>query len=109
MITDTYQAQPGFVIVTQTKSVGIAILLTLLFGPIGLFYATVRGALTVLFLLPTAFVVLAALVAASPSAGGAFWALMLIPLGFATTWIVSLIWCVTAVNAYNRQLGAPRV
>jgi hypothetical protein len=40
-----------FFVTKSPKSIGIAILLTILFGPIGLFYASVSGAL-IMILVP---------------------------------------------------------
>ena len=37
-----------FLVTKSPKSIGIAILLTILFGPLGLFYASVSGALIML-------------------------------------------------------------
>ena len=39
----------SYIVVKQTKSIGIAILLTLLFGPLGLFYASVTAGLIMTF------------------------------------------------------------
>lgn len=36
------------VVVTPTKSVGVAILLTALFGPLGMFYSTIAGAIVMI-------------------------------------------------------------
>ncbi len=102
-------SQPTHLVVTQTKSVGIAILLTLFLGPLGLFYATIRGALFVLFGVPFLFTVGAIAFGAAASAGstgGLLGALAMIPLCAATMWILSLVWSVTAVNAYNQRLLA---
>jgi hypothetical protein len=40
--------QPQRIVVTSTKSVGIAILLTILFGPLGMLYFIVPGGLIML-------------------------------------------------------------
>jgi hypothetical protein len=100
-------SQPTHLVVTQTKSVGIAILLTLFLGPIGLFYATIRGALFVMFGVPFLFTVGAiafGAMASNGSAGGAIGVLAMIPLCMVTMWVLSLVWAVTAVNAYNQRL-----
>ena len=36
------------VVVTPTKSTGVAILLTILFGPVGMFYSTIAGAIVMI-------------------------------------------------------------
>ena len=96
------------IVVTSTKSVGISLLLTLLFGPLGLLYATVKGALIVILGIPLAFIlvgtVLAVVSSAAHPGGPIVLLLTLIPLMFATMWVLSIIWSITAVNAYNRQL-----
>ena len=102
-------SQPTHLVVTQTKSVGVAILLTLFFGPIGLFYATIRGALFVILGVPFLFTVGAIALRAAASAGstvGLVGVLAMIPLCVVATWVLSLVWSVTAVNAYNRRLLA---
>lgn len=53
------EVNPGQqVVVTQsTKSVGVAVILAFLFGSIGMFYATVRGAI-IMIILQSLFVIL---------------------------------------------------
>lgn len=41
-------AQPRTIVIVQRKSLGLALLLTLFFGPLGMFYSTVVGALVML-------------------------------------------------------------
>ncbi len=96
-------------IVTQTKSVGIAILLTLFFGPFGLFYATIGGALFVMFGVPFLCIVGGIAFGAAASAGsttGLLGALTMIPLCGLAMWLISLVWSVIAVNAFNNRLLA---
>lgn len=77
-------------VVNGTKSVGIAVLLTVLFGPLGMLYSTVSGALIMI--------------------------VVSIVLGFFTlgfslflTWPVSIVWGVMAASAHNqRVLGGVR-
>ena len=80
------------VVVTPTMSVGISILLTLLFGPIGMFYSTVKGALLWFVLV---ILVAAVVMFTQP-------ALMLVAMP--VMWLVSLIWGAMAVKSYNRKL-----
>lgn len=102
--------QGQHVIVTSTKSVGISLLLTLLFGPLGLLYATVKGALIVMFAVPAGFALVGTLLAGVSSAahpGGPIVVLLtFIPLMFVTMWVLSIVWSITAVNAYNKALLA---
>jgi hypothetical protein len=39
---------PRQIVVTPTKSVGISIILTVVFGPLGMFYSTILGAIIML-------------------------------------------------------------
>ena len=86
------QNQVQNVVVTPTKSVGISILLTLLFGPIGMFYSTVKGALLWFVLM---LVVVALVFATEPA---------LLFVAIPALWLVSLIWGAMAVKSYNQKL-----
>ena len=44
------QNQKQIVVVKTEKSMGVTILLTILFGPLGMFYSTVLGAVIMLFI-----------------------------------------------------------
>ena len=44
----TYEPQVQHVVVTPTKSMGIAIILTVLFGPLGMLYSTIIGGVIML-------------------------------------------------------------
>ena len=43
------QPAPNYMITRPTKSIGIALVLALLFGPIGLFYASITGGIVMFF------------------------------------------------------------
>lgn len=73
--------------VAQTKSMGIAIVLTLLFGPFGMLYSTILGAI---------IMGIATLLAIVFTAG----------LGLIVTWPICLIWGAMAVKNYNDRLRA---
>ncbi len=73
------------IVVGKAKSVGVAFLLSFLFGPLGLFYASVIGGLVMLVLAVILFVIL-------PVVGGIL------------AWIASIIWAVVAANNANKQL-----
>jgi hypothetical protein len=75
------------VIVTPTKSVGIAILLTFLFGSIGMFYSTVWGAVIMIVL---------SIIVGILTAG----------LGLVLKWPISIIWGALAASSYNKKLLA---
>lgn len=78
------------VVVTTTKSVGMAILLTVLFGPLGMLYSTIPGAV---FMMAVHVVI------------------FLVTFGFGTflfvfTWPMCVLWGALAASAYNRKLIA---
>ena len=73
------------VIVVPTKSVGIAIMLTLFFGPLGMLYSTIAGA---------AVMFVATLLALFLTAG----------IGLLVTWPVGVIWSAVAASSHNKRL-----
>ena len=79
------QQPPAAIVVTSTKSVGIALLLSFLFGPIGMLYSTVVGAL-VMFV--------ANLLALLLTAG----------LGLILTWPIGMVWAAVATSKSNSKL-----
>lgn len=93
-------------VVVAGKSVGVALLLTIFFGPVGLFYASIRGALILIFGVPTVAVILGGLGMAAGHNNQAMGlgAFGLIVLVLALSYPVSIIWAVTATNAYNKKL-----
>jgi hypothetical protein len=78
------QTEPPAV-VTTPKSLRLAILLATLFGPFGLFYATVSGAMIML---------IAAIALAMFTFG----------IGVFLVWPVSVVWAVRAVSVHNRKV-----
>ncbi len=80
--------------VDDPKSVGVAFLLTLFFGPLGMFYSTVDGALIM-----TGALVVGAVVVGLVTLGVGL--LVWGPL----IWIISIIWGCTAASEQSR----PRV
>ena len=74
------------IIVTRsTKSVGIGLLLTFIFGPIGMLYGTVWGGFIMLVV---------NLVIGIPTFG----------LGLLFTWPIQLIWVALSIRSYNKKL-----
>lgn len=71
------------------RSVAAALLLAIVFGPIGLFYASLIGGVVM-----TAFALVA--VGTVMKMGS------LLPI--ATLWLVSILWAMIAVRYYNHQL-----
>ncbi len=79
------QDQKQVVIVKTEKSMGITILLTILFGPLGMFYSTIVGAV-VMFVVSLIIGILT------------------LGLGLIITWPVCIIWAAVAANNYNKSL-----
>ena len=77
--------QKQIVIVKTEKSMGVTILLTILFGPLGMLYATVTGAIVM--------IVVSVLVA-----------LVTLGFGLLITWPVCIIWAAVVTNNYNKNL-----
>jgi hypothetical protein len=77
------QLMPTVVVARQPKSVGVAILLTVLFGPLGMLYSTVAGALVMLVV---------SVVLGVPTGG----------LSVAITWPICIIWGAVAAQNWNQ-------
>lgn len=74
------------IIVTRsTKSVGIGLLLTFIFGPIGMLYGTIWGGFIMMVV---------NLVIGIPAFG----------LGLLFTWPIQLIWVALSIRSYNKKL-----
>lgn len=82
------------VVVTSTKSVGISILLTLIFGSIGMFYSTVKGAIIM-----TLLTIVLAIIFLASNPG-------ILIAHFPAMWLISIVWGAMAVNTYNKQILA---
>jgi len=94
-----------FIVTKPTKSTGIAVLLTFLLGPIGLFYASISGGLIMTFapiLLVLLFLV--GLFVGSPLILG--WSIGLIIIFAATYWLICIIWAIISVRTYNYEVEA---
>lgn len=72
-------------VVVPTKNVGVAIILTVFFGPIGMLYSTIAGA---------AVMFVANLLAIFLTAG----------IGLIVTWPVGIVWAAMAANGHNQKL-----
>lgn len=86
------------------KSAGIAILLTLLFGPIGLFYASVNGGLIMTF-----GPVIIFLISTTGRAETMILELMLVTYFILFSYLTCMIWAVVAVKRYNTKLALKAV
>jgi hypothetical protein len=79
--------QPQMVVVTPTKSMGISIILTILFGPLGMLYSTVGGGIIMgVISIPLALL----------TAG----------FGLILTWPICVIWGAMATSSFNNRLLA---
>jgi hypothetical protein len=78
-------SQPQRHVAAPTKSVGAAVALTLFFGPFGMFYATVGGAVVMLIL----YVVIG---------------ILTLGFGLLFLWPITVIWAAMAVQSHNQGL-----
>ena len=77
---------PQIIIVKNQKSMGITILLTILFGPLGMLYSTILGGVIMIFV-------------------SVIIAMFTLGFGLLITWPVCVIWGAVATNKYNKNLG----
>lgn len=92
-----------FFVTKSPKSIGIAILLTILFGPIGLFYASVSGAL-IMILVPIFPILLLVFGVSQDNSVLMNLSLGLLVIFALTYWLISIIWAVISVNSYNKEI-----
>ena len=78
------------VITKSPKSMGISLLLTFLFGPLGMFYSTVAGAIVMIII-------------------NIIVGIFTMGVGFLITWPFQLIWAAIATKSYNKKLMEGRV
>lgn len=84
----------------QTKSMVVAILLTLFLGPIGLFYASVTGAVLII-LFPIVITIFAIGGEIQPDT----WVALLM-VWWAGQYPISIIWSIISVSEYNSNVRA---
>lgn len=78
------------VVVTKSpKSMGISIALTLFFGPLGMFYSTILGAIIMIIV-------------------DIIVGILTLGLGLLVTWIIQVIWAAIATSMYNKKLMTGR-
>lgn len=83
-------SRPQVVIAKSPKSVGLSLILTIVFGPLGMLYANVVHGIIM--------IVLAAIIG-----------VVTFGLGALITWPVSVIWGFLDVKSYNKKLMAGKV
>lgn len=72
-------------VVVPTKNVGVAIILTAIFGPLGMFYSTIFGGIVM---------TIVTLVVAVVTMG----------FGLIITWPISILWGALAASTFNRRI-----
>lgn len=106
-----YPPQPVMVVSRPRKSASVAFLLALIFGPLGLFYATVIGGIVMVLAAAGAWALFFGLVvnrmdyyAPLATDSGVPW-VTLLALGIWVAIVVaSVAWALAAVNAHNNRL-----
>ena len=73
------------VITKSPKSMGISIALTLFFGPLGMFYSTILGAIVMIII-------------------DIIVGIFTFGLGLIVTWPIQVIWAAIATSMYNKKL-----
>lgn len=77
--------QPQRVVTTSTKSMGVAIILTVLFGPLGMLYSTILGGIIMCVI---------SLIVGVVTLG----------FGLLLTWPICIIWAAVATSSFNKKL-----
>jgi len=93
------QAGPRVIVVTSTKSVGIGILLTILFGPLGMFYSTITGAIVMIIVAMPLGIITIILGVVTLGVG----LLAMLPFWICHE-VICIIWGALAVTSYNAKL-----
>ncbi len=94
---------PPYLVTKSHKSIGIAILLTFVFGPIGLFYASVSGGLIMTFTpILLALLVIVGFFQNNTLLFG--WSFVLLIIFAVTFWLIIIIWAVIGVINYNKEI-----
>jgi hypothetical protein len=75
------------VVIYPQKSMGVSILLTIFFGPLGMFYSTISGGIIMLILCVLA-------------------AIFTLGLGIFILWPICVIWAAVATNNHNKKFQA---
>ena len=92
-----------YYVTKSPKSIGVAILLTFLFGPVGLFYASISGGLVMTFT-PIVLFLITMVGIVQEITHLVFWSAGLLFVFFLTYWLICIIWATISVNRYNREI-----
>ncbi|SDX41923.1 hypothetical protein SAMN05444487_11720 [Marininema mesophilum] len=79
------QQNPNVVVAVQTKSMGLSLILTFFFGPLGMLYSTILGGIIMFFV-------------------EVFVGLFTFGFGLLLTHPICMIWGAVATNTYNEKL-----
>lgn len=81
----------NYIVTKSTKSIGIGMILLLIFGPFGMFYATIFGTLIMLLMLiPLTIICLAIPI----------FIFILVPFYY----LICAIWLMFSINSYNKRI-----
>lgn len=80
------QQQPQIIVVKTGKSVGVAILLSFLLGPLGMLYSTISGGIIMMIVCGIV-------------------AIFTLGFGLFLMWPICVIWAAIAASNHNRNLG----
>ena len=99
---------PPMVVIPAQKSVGVAFVLTFFFGVLGMFYATVPGALILIGITLAAIVLATILIGVLSVLTLGYGAVLfgLVPFIGVAAWITSIIWGCLAASRHNERLRA---
>jgi len=92
-----------YYVTKSPKSIGVAILLTFLFGPVGLFYASISGGLIMTFT-PIILALLIIVGFVHENIVLVDWSATLLVVFILTYWLICIIWATISVNSYNREI-----
>lgn len=81
---------PQTIITVPVKSIGVSLLLTFFFGPLGMLYSTIWGGIIMIVI-------------------SFFVGLISLGFGLVLTWPICMIWGAVAANSYNKKLLAGKV
>lgn len=97
---------PPVIVLPAQKSVGVAFVLTFFFGVLGMFYATVPGALILLGITLAAIVLATIVIGVLSVLTLGYGAVLfgLVPLLGVAAWITSIIWGCLAASRHNERL-----
>jgi len=87
------QSQPRVIVTKSTKGVGTAVFLVVIFGPLGMFYSTIGGAILMTIAAPIIFIMLLM----SGNIGSLIFAAIIY-------YPVCMIWAGSAASSYNQKI-----